>query len=168
MFPRSATVAWLATALSLASPSSTVAATAAPPPVALTDDSAWQIVQGCVAHARAKGQSEAIAVYDEGGHPIVVFRMNGNAPGITEFAMQKAEAVAYWRFSTEQMVDAARETPGFANAPHVVLVAGGVPVFTEQGQFVGAVGVSGEAPSDDAACAEAGILAAQFATTRRK
>ena len=40
-------------------------------------------------------------------------------------------------------------------------VAGGVPVFSADGrERIGAVGVSGEAPADDAACAEAGIAAA--------
>jgi uncharacterized protein GlcG (DUF336 family) len=168
MLPRSTPVAWLAIGLTLASPGSIVAAIAATSPGALTADAAWQIVRGCVAHAKAKGQSEAIAVYDDGGHPIAVFRMDGNAPGITEFAMQKAEAVAYWHFSSAQMLDATHDTPGFANAPHVVTVAGGIPAFTSQGRFVGAVGVSGEAPSDDAACAEAGIKAAGFSPTRRK
>jgi len=131
-------------------------------------DAAAKIVDGCAAHARAKGQSHAIAVYDSGGDPIALLRMDGNAPGITEFAMQKAAAVASWRFSTAQMAAAAKETPGFADAPHVVTVAGGVPIFSADGkQFLGAVGVSGEAPEDDAACAEAGVKAPGLASARR-
>jgi uncharacterized protein GlcG (DUF336 family) len=87
--------------------------------------------------------------------------MDGNAPGITEFAMEKATAVALWHFSTANMAAAVKETPGFGNAPHVVAVPGGIPVFSaDRKQFVGAVGVSGEAPVDDAACAEAGVKAA--------
>ena len=59
------------------------------------------------------------------------------------------------------MAAAVKETPGFGNAPHVVAVPGGIPVFSaDRKQFVGAVGVSGEAPVDDAACAEAGVKAA--------
>jgi glc operon protein GlcG len=161
-------LAWLAGGLLLASIITPMTATAGAPPEFLSADTALQIVQGCVAHAKAKGQSQAIAVYDEGGHPVALLRMDGNAPGVTEFAMQKAEAVAYWRFSTAEMVDAVRDTPGFAHAPHVVLVPGGVPVFTKQGRFVGTVGVSGEAPADDAACAEAGVRAAGFSTIRKK
>jgi uncharacterized protein GlcG (DUF336 family) len=134
----------------------------------LSAAAASQIVEGCAAHARAKGQSHAIAVYDDGGHPVALLRMDGNAPGVTEFAMQKADAVAHWRFSTAQMADAARETPGFANAPHVVTVPGGIPVYAADGrQFLGAVGVSGEAPADDAACAEAGVRAAGLHSARR-
>jgi uncharacterized protein GlcG (DUF336 family) len=93
--------------------------------------------------------------------------MDGNPPGVGDFAMQKAAAVAHWHFSTANMAAAVKETPGFANAPLVVTVPGGVPVFSRDGkQFLGAVGVSGEAPQDDAACAEAGVKAAGLSVTR--
>lgn len=129
---------------------------------------ASQIVEGCAAHARNKGQSHAIAVYDYGGHPLALLRMDGNAPGILEFAMQKADAVAHWHVSTAAMASAARETPGFADAPHVVVVPGGIPIYSADGRtFLGAVGVSGEAPSDDVACAEAGVRAAGLISARR-
>lgn len=135
----------------------------------LTAEAASRIVDGCAAHARAKGQSHAIAVYDDGGHPVALLRMDGNSPGITEFALQKADAVAHWRFSTAEMAASAKDTPGFADAPHVVTVPGGVPVFSADGQvFLGAVGVSGEAPADDAACAEAGVRASGLSLTRKR
>jgi len=135
----------------------------------LSAAAASQIIEGCAAHAKSKGQSHAIAVYDAGGHPVALLRMDGNAPGITEFAMEKATAVALWHFSTANMAAAAKETPGFGNAPHVVAVPGGIPVFSADGkQFVGAVGVSGEAPVDDAACAEAGVKAAGLTSSLRK
>ena len=87
--------------------------------------------------------------------------------GIMDFALAKAEAVAAWGFSTAQMADAAKATPGFGQAPHVVTVPGGIPVWSADGKVrIGAVGVSGEAPADDAACAEAGILAAGLRSSR--
>ena len=129
---------------------------------------ARRMVDACVAHARSKGQSQAIAVVDEGGHLVALLRMDGNAPGVTEFAIQKAVAVAYWHFPTAEMENAAKATPGFRDAPRVVTVAGGVPVFAGDGQqFIGAVGVSGEAPSDDADCARAGIEAAGLLAARK-
>jgi glc operon protein GlcG len=135
----------------------------------LTATAASQILDGCAAHAKAKGQSHAIAVYDDGGNPVALLRMDGNASGIAAFAMQKAEAVARWRFSTADMANAAKETPGFGDAPHIVTVPGGVPVFSTDGQsFLGAVGVSGEAPADDAACAEAGVKAAGLSSVRKR
>ena len=123
------------------------------------------IVAGCVSHAAGRHQSHAIAVVDAGGHLVAALRMDGNGSGIMDFAIAKAEAAAAWGFSTAQMAEGARATPGFAAAPHVVTVPGGLPVWSADGRDrLGAVGVSGEAPADDAACAEAGIVAAGLRT----
>ena len=133
----------------------------------LNAGAAQAIVAGCAAHAASKMQSEAIAVVDTGGDLVAALRMDGNGSGIMDFAVAKAEAAAAWGFPTAQMVDAAKGTPGFANAPHVVTVAGGVPIFSADGKArIGAVGVSGEAPEDDAACAETGIKAAGLRSSR--
>ena len=130
---------------------------------------ASKMIDGCVTHSTAKNQSHAIAVYDAGGHPVAVLRMDGNSPGVTDFAIQKAVAVAHWRFSTAQMEASAKSTPGFANAPRVVTVPGGVPVYSADGAvFLGAVGVSGEAAADDAACAEAAVKAGGLSISRRR
>jgi glc operon protein GlcG len=127
---------------------------------------AQAIVAGCVAHSTAKRQSEAIVVVDTGGHVVASLLMDGNSSGIYDFAMAKAEAAAAWGFSTVQMAKSASETPGFANAPQVVTVPGGVPVWSADGKVrIGAVGVSGEAPADDAECAEAGVTAAGLRST---
>ena len=142
-------------------------AEAAPP--GLNAALAQAIVNGCAAHAAAKKQSHAIAVVDLGGHVVASLRMDGNTSGMMDFAIAKAEAVAAWGFRTSQMEEGARETPGFARAPHVVTVAGGVPIFSADGsQRLGAVGASGEAPVDDSACAEAGIKAAGLRSDRMR
>ena len=94
--------------------------------------------------------------------------MDGNRAGMMEFSIEKARAVAAWGFATARMEDAAKGTPGFARAPGVVTVAGGVPVFSADGRvLIGAAAASGEAPVDDAACAEAGIKAAGLRSERR-
>jgi len=129
----------------------------------LSAQSAQAIITGCAAQAASKNQSHAVAVVDTGGHLVAALRMDGNGSGIFDFALAKAQASAAWGFSTAQMIEGARGTPGFANAPHVVIVAGGVPIFSQDGKArIGAVGVSGEAPADDAACAEAGIASAKL------
>jgi glc operon protein GlcG len=132
------------------------------------DPSAAQaIIADCAAHSAAKKQSHAIAVVDTGGRLVAALRMAGNGYGIMDFALAKAEAAAAWGFGTAQMAEGARETPGFGDAPHVVTVGGGIPIWSADGKSrIGAVGVSGEAPADDAACAEAGILAAGLRSSR--
>jgi len=129
--------------------------------------SAEAIVHGCATHAIAKKQSHAIVVVDTGGHIAAALRMDGNGSGIFDFALAKAQAAAAWGFSTAQMLESARGTPGFERAPHVVIVPGGLPLFSADGKTrIGAVGVSGEAPADDAECAEAGIRAADLRSSR--
>jgi glc operon protein GlcG len=141
--------------------------TAASAQTALDARAAQAIVTGCAAHAAAKQQSHAIAVVDVGGNLVAGLRMDGNGSGIMDFSLAKAKAVAAWGFSTAQMEENAKGTPGFANAPHVVTVAGGVPVWSADGKTrIGGVGASGEAPTDDAACAEAGIRAASLRSSR--
>ena len=128
---------------------------------------AQAIIAGCVRHSSGRSQSHAIAVVDGGGQLVAALRMDGNGFGIMDFALAKAKAVAAWGFPTAGMETAARSTPGFAAAPHVVTVGGGVPIWSADGsERIGAVGVSGEAPADDAACAEAGIAAAGLRTGR--
>lgn len=142
---------------------------AQPPAPALTASLAEAIVAGCRTHSTAKRQSHAIAVVDSGGHLVAALRMEGNRSGMMEFSIEKAKAVAAWGFATAQMEEAAKSTPGFARAPAVVTVAGGVPVFSADGRtLIGAAGASGEAPADDAACAAAGIEAAGLKSERAR
>jgi uncharacterized protein GlcG (DUF336 family) len=143
------------------------AAAFAQPAPSLDGQTAEAVVAGCVAHALVKKQSQAIVVVDTGGHIVAALRMDGNGNGIFDFALTKAEAAAAWGLSTAQMLNSARGTPGFERAPHVVIVPGGLPIFSADGKApIGAVGVSGEAPDDDAACAEAGIKAAGLRSSR--
>lgn len=143
------------------------ASPAARPVIELDAQAAQAIVAACAAHSATKHQSEAIAVVDTGGHLIAALRMDGNSSGIMDFAVAKAEAVAAWGFSTAQMAQAAKETPGFASASHVITVAGGVALWSADGKVrLGAVGVSGEAPQDDAECAQAGVVAAGLRSDR--
>jgi uncharacterized protein GlcG (DUF336 family) len=147
-----------------------IGAAAAPvPPAAMLDAAAAQaIVAGCARHAATRRQSHAIVVVDAGGGEIAALRMDGNRSGVMDFALAKARAVAAWGFSTSAMADAARGTPGFATAPQVVTVAGGVPILSADGNsLLGAAAASGEAPADDEACVQGAIVAAGFAVRRR-
>jgi glc operon protein GlcG len=144
-----------------------VAAWAQPTASRLDARAARAVIDGCVQHAAAQRQSHAIAVVDAGGQLVAALRMDGNGFGIMEFAITKAQAAAAWGFATARMAEGARETPGFGDAPHVVTVAGGLPIFSADGrERLGAVGVSGEAPADDEACAQAGVTAAGLRSSR--
>lgn len=135
----------------------------------LSEAEAQAIISGCKTHALENGRSHAIAVYDAGGHPVAFLRMEGNTPGVGAFAMDKAKAASLWRFATSRMEEASKNTPGFANAPGVVTVAGGVPIFSADGrQFLGGAGASGEPPLEDEACVVAGIASAGLTHERKR
>ena len=133
----------------------------------LDPETAEQIIVGCKVHSQSKNQSHAIAVHDTGGHLVAALRMRGNNAGTMAFAQAKAKAVGIWGFSTAQMEKSVGDVAGFGNAPNVVTVAGGVPFYTMDGKTrLGAVGVSGEDPMDDVACAIAGIKSAGLTDQR--
>lgn len=137
------------------------AAHAQAPAMRITAETAQAVIAGCIAHDKAAGMDHAIAVTDAGGHLVAALRTERNSPGAMDFAIAKARAASLWGFATAGMEEGARETPGFANAPHVVTVPGGVPLFSADGTMrLGAVGASGTAPADDVKCAMAGIEAA--------
>ena len=151
----------LALAVLIASPAASAQTSA------LDARTAQRVIAGCAAHAAAKQQSHSIVVVDLGGDPVAALRMDRNGSGTFDFALQKAAAVAAWGFPTSGMEEGAKEVPGFARGPHVVTVPGGLPIWSADGKTrLGGVGVSGEAPADDAACAEAGIHAAGLRSSR--
>ena len=101
----------------------------------------------------------AIAVVDDGGHPLALERLDGCAPIGAYIATEKARSAAIGRRETkgyEDMVNGGRSA--FLSAPLVTSLEGGVPVLVD-GQVVGAVGVSGVKAEQDAQVAKAGIAA---------
>ncbi|HEK1691175.1 hypothetical protein PpSQ1_11205 [Pseudomonas putida] len=97
-----------------------------------------------------------IAVVDDGGHPLGLERMDGCAAASAYIAVEKARSSALGRKETrdyEQMVNGGRTA--FVTAPLLTSLEGGVPLLVD-GQVVGAIGVSGVKPEQDAQVAKAG------------
>ena len=120
---------------------------------------AQAIIAGCLADAQAKKNDQAIAIVDTGGRLIAALRFDGAPFGKMDFAEAKAVAAAAWGFDTAGQADGAKDFPGFARAPFVQTVPGGLAIWSGRLRL-GAVGVSGAAPADDVACAQAGIKVA--------
>jgi glc operon protein GlcG len=115
-----------------------------------------------IAKARVLDFRVAIAVVDEAGHLVACHRMDGALWITPEIARAKANAAAAFRTTTLDMEE--RFSKGrqlFAGNVaalgdyQLVFGKGGVPIV-DNGQVVGAVGVSGAVPADnDHAIAEA-------------
>ena len=116
----------------------------------------------CAAEAEAQRNNwrVVIAVVDDGGHAILVARLDGAQWSSIETAVEKARAAVAWKRPTrllEESVNNGRMaflsiTQGMA------ILQGGVPIEID-GAIVGAVGVSGVKASDDEVIALAGVNA---------
>lgn len=82
-------------------------------------------------------------------------RMDGASTAVSDIAMWKSRSAATYRYASAET--AKWNAPMF---PGIATGGGGVPIFTADGQALGAVGVSGARTDDDIACAEVGIKAA--------
>jgi len=110
------------------------------------------------AAAASNGWKVVIAVVDDGGHALLVHRLDGTQSSSVPTAMGKARsAVAYKRPTRilEEMINQGRFSFLSAGGDPVAL-QGGLPVEVD-GQLVGGIGVSGVKASDDEIVARAGL-----------
>ncbi len=126
----------------------------------LSMDDCKKIAAACEAEAKKNNWPVVISIVDDGGHLIWLQRMDGVAPISSYIAPNKAKTAAMGRRESkiyEDMINNGRVS--FLSAPHIEgMLEGGVPIVVE-GQYVGAVGVSGVKSSEDAQIAKAGIAA---------
>jgi glc operon protein GlcG len=110
--------------------------------------------------AQKNSWAVSIAVVDDGGHLLGMYRLDGAAPMSARMSAAKARTSALGRRETlvyEDMINKGRTA--FLSAPDLDgLLEGGVPIVVN-GQVVGAVGVSGVKSPEDAQIAKAGIAA---------
>jgi glc operon protein GlcG len=115
-----------------------------------------QILDAARAEAEKNAWAVAIAVVDDGGHPLALLRLDGCAPISSYIATEKARTAALGRRESKQYEDMINNgRTAFLSAPLAGTLEGGVPVIVG-GQVIGAVGVSGVKADQDAQVAKAG------------
>lgn len=126
----------------------------------LTSDDAFKILQAAQEEARGNNWAVSIAVCDDGGHLLGFVRLPGANIASATISQAKAQTAAHMRRETkgvEEMINGGRTA--FLSAPGLAgMLEGGVPVMVD-GQCVGAVGVSGVKPAEDAQIAACGAAA---------
>lgn len=125
----------------------------------LSAEDARRIAAAAEAEARKNNWAVTIAIVDDGGHLLLLHRLDGAAPISSHIGPEKARAAALGRRETklyEDMINQGRTA--FLSAPLQGMLEGGVPILLD-GQCVGAVGVSGVKSAEDAQIAKAGIAA---------
>ena len=123
----------------------------------LTLAAAKTIAAAAEAEAERNGWRVVIAIVDDGGHPIVLQRLDGTQAGSVPIVIGKAKTAILFKRPTkglEDSINGGRFT--FLNAPDVVPLEGGLPIIVD-GDLVGAIGVSGVKSSQDVEIGQAGI-----------
>ncbi|GAB4521673.1 MAG: heme-binding protein [Roseibium sp.] len=107
-----------------------------------------------------------VAVLDAGGHTVLLKRQDGSSIMRPQIATGKAVGALAVGTGTRWLNANAESRPHFVNALNgvsggaIVPVPGGVIVRDENGETLGAVGITGDTSDNDEACAVAGVEAA--------
>jgi uncharacterized protein GlcG (DUF336 family) len=107
-----------------------------------------------------------VAVLDAGGHLVAYKREDKSAILRFEIAYGKAYAALGMGFGSRGLFERAQKAPMFITTlsavsnGRVMAVPGGVLIQDQDGDTIGAVGISGDTSDNDEACAVAGITAA--------
>ena len=124
----------------------------------LTLDDCKKIIAACEAEARRNKWDVVIAILDDGGHLLLLERMDGATPANAEIAVQKGRSAAISRRSTKMWEDRIKDGRVSMLKMPVLPVQGGIPVM-HQGECVGGIGVSGVQSHEDEQIAQAGANA---------
>jgi uncharacterized protein GlcG (DUF336 family) len=118
---------------------------------------AQRMADAAEAKAKAENWNVVIAIVDDGGHLIVLRRMDGVQLGSIELAQTKAKTAVYYKRTSktfEEQVAQGNNRP--LTMPNVFASEGGIPILKD-GIVVGAIGVSGVTSVQDGIIAAAGL-----------
>lgn len=133
----------------------------------ITLEQARQVIVG----ARAKGlelglKPLTVVVLDAGGHLVAMEREDGSGYGRPQIALGKAAGALAMGTSSRALGEMAADRPTFIAAlsaawdGKLIPAAGGLLVRRQNGEIIGAVGVSGDLSDKDEAVAQWGLQVA--------
>lgn len=123
----------------------------------LTLDDARIITAAAELEARRNDWPVVIAIVDDGAHLLHLLRLDNTQFGSIDVAIQKARSAIAFRRPTkvwEEYISDGRMR--YLGLPGTLPIEGGLPI-TVNGQFIGAIGVSGVRSNQDAQIAQAGL-----------
>ena len=122
----------------------------------LTLGLAKRLVAAAEAEAKKRGATVVIAVVDDGGHLILLERLDDTQVASVEVAIGKARTAAIFRRPSKEFEDQVKNGRVAALAlPGATPLQGGIPISVE-GKVIGAIGASGNSPQEDEEIALAG------------
>ena len=136
----------------------------------LTLSQALEIAQGVIAEGeRRQFLPLSAAVLDTGGQPLAILRDERSSLNRADIAIAKAAGCLALGFGGRELARRAAAMPAFMHAAGQVFpkgmipVAGGVLIRGDEGELLGAVGVSGDTSDNDEICALAALQAVRLA-----
>ena len=131
----------------------------------LTEEIIVHMLDTALSKGRDLGILISVAVVDAGGH-LLGFRRHDNAEIVSiRLAQDKAYTALVNRMATDKLGELCR--PGaelyglqFNLDGRMVIFGGGIPIWNESNELIGAIGVSGGTTNEDIECAEHAITKA--------
>ena len=122
----------------------------------LSLEAARKVAAAAEAEAKKRKARVVIAVVDDGGHLILLERLDDTQVASVEVGIGKARTAAIFRRPSAVFEEQIRSGRVAAlGLPGATPLQGGIPILNE-GKVVGAIGVSGETPSEDEEIARIG------------
>jgi glc operon protein GlcG len=123
----------------------------------LSIEDARKIAGACRAKAGEQGWNVVIAIVDEGAHLMYLERMDGTQKASSVVAVEKARTALLFKRPTKTI-----EAAVLAGRVNMMMLPGATPIegglpLVRDGQFLGAVGISGVQSFEDGIVAEAGV-----------
>src|SRR5216110_3633325 len=135
----------------------------------LTLELALRVIDGALARGSELACAPlTVVVLDAGGHDIALKRQDGSGILRVDVARGKAWGALGMGFSSRELAERAQKVPAFVGAlasvsqGRLVPAAGGILIYDEARNVVGAIGISGDTSDRDEECAVSGVKAAGF------
>jgi uncharacterized protein GlcG (DUF336 family) len=125
------------------------------------------VIDGALARGAELGCAPlTVVVLDSGGHDLALKRQDGAGILRSDIARGKAWGALGMGFSSRELAERAQKVPTFFGAlasvsgGRLVPAAGGVLIYDEARNLLGAIGISGDTSDRDEDCAIQGVKAA--------
>jgi uncharacterized protein GlcG (DUF336 family) len=125
-------------------------------------DTARRAIEAAARKAEEIGLKISVSITDESGQLKSFLRMDGAALLTVQIAQDKAWTAASYGIATHVWHEFIKNDPpllhGITHTPRLVIFGGGYPI-KEEGQMIGAIGISGGHYSQDMECCKAALAA---------
>jgi uncharacterized protein GlcG (DUF336 family) len=126
---------------------------------ALTLEAAKKLASVAEAEALKNKWTMVFAIVDDGGNLVYLQRMDNTQIGSIEVAVKKAKSAIAFKRPTKAFEDmVAQGKTDILGLPGAIAIEGGLPIIVD-GQYIGAIGVSGGTRQQDGIVANAAIEA---------